>query len=258
MPLAGFGARKGKYATGVHDSIFVKAVALKVKSQLLVLVGTDLLIMPPNITDTLALLLEKDGIQRSQLFFSATHSHSSLGGWASGFVGDQFAGSENKNIQKWIVSQVRKAVNEAVADLSPAGIATGSFDAGMYTRNRVVGEAGTKNDDFTYIVIEQSKGKKAVIGSFSAHATTMGADNMEFSADYPGYWERKVENGHADIALFFAGSVGSQSPVGKGDGFERSRFIGESLADSLIKRMPQVKLNKHDNPVLGFFKSAVT
>ena len=244
VPLAGFGDRKGKYATGVHDSIFVKAVALKVKSQLLVLISTDLLIMPPNITDSLALLLSQDGIQRNQLFFSATHSHSSLGGWASGFIGDQFAGSENKNIQKWIIIQVRKAVNEAVADLSPASMATGSFNAGMYTRNRVNEETGTKNDDFTYLVIEQNKGKKAIIGSFSAHATTMGADNMEFSSDYPGYWERKVENGYADIALFFAGSVGSQSAVGKGDGFERSRFIGESMADSLITRLPNVKLNK--------------
>jgi neutral ceramidase len=244
VPLAGFGARKGKYATGVHDSIFVKAVALRVKSQMLVLISTDLLIMPPNITDTLALLLSRDGIKRSQLFFSATHSHSSLGGWASGFIGDQFAGNENKNIQKWIISQVRKAVNEAVADLSSASIAAGSFNAGMYTRNRVIGEAGTKNDDFTYIVIEQSKGKKAILGSFSAHATTMGADNMEFSADYPGYWERKMETKYADVALFFAGSVGSQSPVGKGEGFERSRFIGESLADSIINRLPQVKLNK--------------
>ena len=72
----------------------------------------------------------------------------------------------------------------------------------------------------------------------------MGADNMEFSADYPGYWERKIEKGYADFALFFAGSVGSQSAVGKGDGFERSRFIGESLADSLINRLPKVKLNK--------------
>ena len=30
MPLAGFGAREGKPATGVHDSVFVKAVALNV------------------------------------------------------------------------------------------------------------------------------------------------------------------------------------------------------------------------------------
>lgn len=242
VPLAGYGARKGKNATGIHDSIFIKAVALKLKSRLLVFISADLLIMPPNIIDSVSALLLADGIQRDQLFFSATHSHSSLGGWASGFVGEQFAGKDNKNIQKWITGQIRKAANRAVADLSPAGIGTGSFDAGSYTLNRVIGEAGTKNDEFTYIVIGQTSGKKAIIGSFSAHATTLGADNMEVSADYPGYWERKVEAGYADIALFCAGSVGSQSPVGKGDGFERSRFIGESLADSLLVRLPKVKL----------------
>jgi neutral ceramidase len=244
VPLAGFGSRKGKNASGIHDSIFIKAVALKVKSQLLVIVSADLLIMPPNIIDSVSVLLSEDGIRRDQLFFSATHSHSSLGGWGSGYVGEQFAGKENKNIQKWIISQIRKAVNIAVADLSSASIGTGSFDAGTYTRNRVIGEAGTKNDDFTYIVIEQSRGKKAIIGSFSAHATTMGDHNMEFSADYPGYWERRIEAKYADLALFFAGSVGSQSPVGKGDGFERSRFIGESLADSLMIRLPQTALYK--------------
>ena len=43
-PLAGFGARKGKSATGTHDSIFVKAAAIKVGKQLVVIVGADILI----------------------------------------------------------------------------------------------------------------------------------------------------------------------------------------------------------------------
>jgi neutral ceramidase len=244
VPLAGYGDRKGKGSTGIHDSIFVKAVAMEVKSQLLVLVSADLLIMPPNIIDSVTQLLSADGIKRCQLFFSATHSHSSLGGWGSGFIGEQFAGKENKNIQKWIINQIRKSVNEAIADLSPAGIGAGFFDAGIYTRNRVVGEAGTKNDEFTYLVIKQAKGKNAVIGSFSAHATTLGGDNMEFSSDYPGYWERRIEEKYSDLALFFSGSVGSQSPVGKGDGFERARYIGESLADSLLIRLPNIQFNE--------------
>ncbi len=216
VPLAGFGDRKGKYATGIHDSIFVKAVALKVRSQLIVIISTDLLIIPPNITDSVMVLLSKDGIRRDQLFFSATHSHSSLGGWGPGYFGQEFAGKENKNIQKWIVFQIRKAVNEAVADLSPASIGSGSFDAGSYTKNRVVGEAGTKNDEFSYIVLEKINGKKAVIGSFSGHATTLGGDNLEVSSDYPGYWVRKTEEEYADLAMFSAGSVGSQSVSGKG------------------------------------------
>jgi len=243
VPLAGYGARKGKSATGIHDSIFVKAVALKVNRQTLVFVSADLLIMPPNIIDSVTRLLSQKGIRREQLFFSATHSHSSLGGWASGYVGKEFAGNENKNLQRWLVLQISKAVHSAIDDLRPARIGSGWFNADSYTRNRVIGESGTKNDDFSFITIEQIGYKKAIIGSYSAHATTMGSDNLEISADYPGYWERKIEATSADLALFFAGSVGSQSPVGKGDGFEKPRFIGEALADSLNKHLPLVVLN---------------
>ena len=50
IPLAGFGSRKGSFAEGIHDSLFIKAVAVRVEEQLLVLIGSDMLIVPPNIT----------------------------------------------------------------------------------------------------------------------------------------------------------------------------------------------------------------
>lgn len=233
LPLSGFGARKGAPATGIHDSIFVKAAALKVGDKLAVFVGADLLIMPPNIIDSAMILLTKQGFLREQLFFSATHTHSSLGAWGVGWVGEQFAGKYNPGLVKWLAQQIANSVTTAVSDLKPATIGTGDFCAADYTRNRLIGEKGTKNDDFSFISLEQNEGKKAVIGSFSAHSTTMGDENMEISADYPGYWERKMESTSVDCALFFAGSVGSQTNRGEGDGFEKPRFIGESLADSL-------------------------
>ncbi|MDP4283827.1 MAG: neutral/alkaline non-lysosomal ceramidase N-terminal domain-containing protein [Bacteroidota bacterium] len=247
IPLAGFGERKGKPATGIHDSIFIKAVAMREKQQILIFIGADLLIMPPNITDSVSELLAKKGIHRDQLVFSATHSHSSLGAWGPGFVGEQFAGKENKNIEKWLVQQIVKVVTSAIADLRPAKIGTGCFNAGIYTHNRLVGKLGTKNDDFAFVEIEQIGFRKAIIGSFSAHATTMGAGNMEISADYPGYWERKMEASSFDLAVFFAGSVGSQSPAGEGKGFDKPKMIGEALADSLNLHLKKINLNEKVN-----------
>jgi hypothetical protein len=205
-----------------------------------VIVGADLLIMPPNIIDEVSQFLSLKGIQRSQVFYSATHSHSSLGGWGPGFIGEQFAGVENKNISKWLVQQISKAVTTAIEDLHPATIGSGCFNASTYTRNRLMGESGTKNDDFGYIFIQQIGGKKAIIGSFGAHSTTLGAGNMEVSADYPGYWERRMENTSADLAIFCGGSVGSQSPAVEGKGFDRPKLIGEALADSLNSKLNQV------------------
>jgi neutral ceramidase len=247
VPLAGYGDRKGKPSTGVHDSIFVKSVALKAGYRIIIFVSADLLIMPPNITDSVVALLGRSGIRRDQLFFSATHSHSSLGGWGSGYIGELFAGKENKNLENWLVIQIAKSVTRSISDLQPAMTGSGSFNAGIYTRNRLIGELGTKNDEFSFIFIEQVGKRKAVIGSFSAHATTLGDGNMEISADYPGYWERGIEEATGGLALFCAGSVGSQSPVGEGNGFDKSKSIGKALADSLIIQLKNVKMSNKIN-----------
>lgn len=243
LPLAGYGDRKGAPAKGIHDSIFVKAAALKVGTQTVILVGADLLIMPPGVIDSAAALLAKKGIRREQVFFSASHTHASLGGWGPGVIGEQFAGEENANLERWLTQQISEVVISAVADLKPAKISTGNFALPMYTKNRLIGETGNKNNDFSYIVLEQIGHKKAVIGSYSAHATTLGGENMEISAEYPGYWQRKMEKTF-DYAVFVAGSVGSQSPAGgEGEGFEKTRFIGEALADSLNAHLANLAMS---------------
>ncbi|HET9486303.1 MAG TPA: neutral/alkaline non-lysosomal ceramidase N-terminal domain-containing protein [Chryseosolibacter sp.] len=244
VPLAGFGGREGKPATGIHDSVFVKAVALKVGEQTIILVSADLLIMPPNIVDSVTVLLAKRGIQREQVFYSATHTHSSIGAWGAGYVGEMFAGKENPAVERWIVRQVSQVVISAIDDLLPARIGTGNFAVGDYTSNRLIGESGNKNNDFSFIAIEQIGRRKALIGSYSAHATTLGEDNWEISSDYPGYWARKMEDTTTDYALFFAGSVGSQRPDGEGTAFGKAKYIGEALADSLKAHLAHADLRE--------------
>ncbi len=242
MPLAGFFDRKGASATGIHDSIFVKAAAVQVNNQLIVFIGADLLIMPHNITDSVMAILSKKGLKRSQLFFSATHTHSSLGSWGMGFTGKKFTGKYNHNVLKWLTTKISDAVLLAIADLKPAEIASGNFNASQYTSNRLVGAFGSKNDDFSYIYLKQVKGENAVIGSFSAHPTCIGSENMEISGDYPGYWQRKMENSVTNYAIFIAGAVGSQASSGEGKGFDAAKAIGESLADSTIAHLQNIIL----------------
>jgi hypothetical protein len=78
----------------------------------------------------------------------------------------------------------------------------------------------------------QENGKKATIGVFSAHATVIGTDNEQYTGDYPGYFQRHLEENGVDLALFFAGTVGSHSNKGIGEKFEKAKYIGETLADS--------------------------
>jgi hypothetical protein len=251
VPMAGFGSRKGTYAEGIHDSIFVKAMALKVQNKLLVLVGSDMLIIPPVISEGVSEQLHKKiGLKRNQIFFSATHSHSSIGAWSEGYVGEEFAGLSNPEVVQWLVQQFSQAIEIAVSDLQPGKIGTGVFKADDLISNRLIGEKGEKDPEFVFMVVNQNTGKKAILGSFDAHATTLGGWNMQISADYPGYWQRKLESEGFDMAVYFAGSVGSHSPRSKGEKFEKPRYIGEALADSVIKYSKYLELS--DSTALSY------
>jgi hypothetical protein len=153
VPLSGYGGREGKPAKAIHDSIFVKAAAIKVGNKTAVFVGADLLIMPPNVIDSVTLILNAKGIRRDQVFYAASHTHSSLGGWAPGTIGAQFSGKENSHVEQWLTQQITSAVLSALADLKPAKISTGNYAIERFTRNRLIGKTGNKNNDFSFIVL---------------------------------------------------------------------------------------------------------
>src|SRR5438477_5226035 len=76
LPLAGYGSRHGRPAKGIHDDIYVKAIALRVADRLGVMIGADALIIPREVTDIAAQRLQQElNLQREQIYLSATHTH---------------------------------------------------------------------------------------------------------------------------------------------------------------------------------------
>ena len=243
VPLAGYGGRKGRPATGTHDDLYVKAVALRVGDRLGVMVGADALIIPREVTELAVRQLEPElRLRREQLYLSATHSHSSLGGWGEGLVAESFAGGFNPGTRAWFAGRIAAAVREAVADLKPAAFGHGSFNAPAFLRNRLVGRLGEIDPQFSFAVLKQDSGRLAVLGSFSAHATVLSSANMEFSGDYPGCWQRAVEQATGGLAVFLAGGVGSHSPVPGEGGFKGAERMGQALAQTLLERLPATPL----------------
>jgi hypothetical protein len=134
------------------------------------------------------------------------------------------------------------AVKDALADIKPAQFGHGHFAAPQFIRNRLVGGLGQVDPEFCYALVKQETGKAAVLGVFGAHATVLGDDNMEFSADYPGCWERAVEQTTGGMAVFLAGGVGSHSPVPGGSGMAGIEQMGQALAKLLVEHPPQTAL----------------
>ena len=229
IKMAGYGS--GKIATSVHDSIFAKAIAIEVDSETVVLINADLVAIPEDVVNKVTDNL-KGKISRKQLYFGATHTHSSIGNCMPGYVGKSFGGEYKPEVVEWLGLKFSALILQALADKQPAQFSSGYVKVPNLVRNRIIGESGRLNDKLDLLSFIQENGKKATIGAFSAHATVIGTDNEQYTGDYPGYFQRHLEENGVDLALFFAGTVGSHSNKGIGDKFEKAKYIGETLADS--------------------------
>lgn len=236
LPLAGYGNRAGRPATGVLDDLWVKAVAWEVGGRTGVVVSADALIIPREVAESVLQEVERTtGLSRERVYLGATHTHCGIGGWGEGMVAEAFAGGFVPGTRVWMAGQMVKSIVTALADLSPAAAGSGGFEAPEWTRNRLVGDQGRIDPRFSLLAVRQADGDRAVIGAYAAHSTVLSGRVMEFSGDYPGAWQRAVEQGTGGMAVFLSGAVGSHAPKPPEGGMPGVLAMGGSLAASTLK-----------------------
>jgi len=192
LPLAGYGARKGRLALGRRDDLDTKAIALTVGPRTAVLVGMDALIVPPVLAARVRDRLRKRrDLDPATVVFTATHTHAGFGGWGQGWLAEQFAGPPVEGVVDWWAGQVVRAVEQALDDRAPAAFAHTAFPAPDRVRNRLRGADGRVQGTFDLAVFRQQTGRTAVLGAFAAPPTLLSAECMDLSGGYPGPVRRR-------------------------------------------------------------------
>jgi neutral ceramidase len=235
-PLAGFGDRKGKPSTGVHDELFVKALAVSDGTDKAVIVGSDMLIVPENVAELVrSRVSEQTTLTANDILFNASHTHSGPGGFAPGLASRLFNGPYDPNIPGFLAKAFTEAIVDACRALEPAKLVHGGVNAPEYIRNRTR-ENGKVDSELSYMLIEQQDGDCCFLVSYSAHPTILGADNMQFSGEYPGFLMRRITSLTGAEAIYLGGAVGSMSsrPPWTEDAFDRCRAMGTALADKVL------------------------
>ena len=255
-PMAGFGARKGKPSTGVHDEIFVKALAVSDGTDAAVIVGADMLIIPENVAELVRARVSKQTpLSANEILFNASHNHSGPGGFAPGFASKAFNGPYDPNIPVFLAGAFTEAIVDAYRSLEPARVTHGGLQAPEYIRNRTRRD-GPVDGELSYMLVEQDDGDRCFVVSYSAHPTILGADNMQFSGEYPGFLVRRITDRTGAEAIYLGGAVGSMSPrPPEGDNpFERCRAMGEALADKVLEAVSDAEplKDKVDIASIGF------
>jgi len=234
-PLAGYGDRKGKPSTGVHDEIFVKALVVSDGTDTAVIVGADMLIIPENVAEQVrSRVLQQTPLTANAILFNASHNHSGPGAFGPGYVSNAFNGSYDPNIPELLTKAFTEAIVEAFELLEPAKMAHGGVDVPEYIRNRTRRDNPVESE-LSYMLIEQQDGDRCFVVSYSAHPTVLGAENMQFTGEYPGFLVRRIKEQTGAEAIYLGGSVGSMSPrpPQADDAFGRCRAMGEALADKV-------------------------
>lgn len=240
VPLAGYGDRRGKPSTGVHDRVYVKAIALSDGKDTAVLVGADILLVPDNVADAVrADVAKRTPLTADSLYFTASHTHSSVGAFGPGMVAKTASGTYDPDIPPFLTKAFADAIVEAYENLAPAKLGHGSVSAPEYIRNRT--REAPVDDELSYLVVEKDDGKRCFVASFSAHPTVLSGDNMQFTAEYPGYLQRFLA-ADGTFAMYLGGAVGSMGPrAPEGpDGFARAQAMGEALAKLIQADAPGV------------------
>lgn len=266
--IAGYGLRDNP-ASAVHDSIFVRSVVMDNGRQKVAMITMDLLIAPPLVVAQVIPALRKLGFGREQIYFSATHTHSSAGGWAGGPAGRAMAGPRNEQMIRTIASAIVRSVKKAEATAAACKIGFQKINAREYITNRLFGETALEDPWVRIMKIEKDNKESALILTYAAHPTDIPKDDNRISADYPGMLVGNLEkSGICNFAAFFAGAVGSMRPADNGaDAYEKAELIAANLANqiksgsnslktdttSLIRTVyfplalhePQLRLNKY-------------
>ena len=118
-PMGGYAARAGeKRSTGVRDPLFVKAIAFSDGKETVVVIGADMLMVPPNIAEAVrAAVTKKTGLPQDSIIFNTTHTHCGPGGLAPGAAMDYSAGPYDPAIPAFISEKMTAAAVGAVESL---------------------------------------------------------------------------------------------------------------------------------------------
>jgi neutral ceramidase len=241
-PTGGYGVRKGKHWTTVADSVWVRAVVMDNGNGPVAIVASDLLIVPPTVSEQLRQRLPEAGLSWESVYFGATHSHNSLGGWAPGVVGNLFSGPFDERVVAHITETILRAIRLAKADVQPVTLAYREVSAPEFVYNRL-DDSKPVDPFFRLVQLRRTDGQTATLATYPAHATLIDIFSHQYlSRDWPGRLVDGIECETGGFALFLAGAVGSMGPKGPPTG--KDLPLAQQYANEMLTRL---------KPTLGTF-----
>jgi hypothetical protein len=213
--LAGFG--HNRIATGVHDDLYVRCLALEIDRQKLVLCSVDLIGLFYD--DVLAIRRDfADSVPSpSFLIVAATHTHA--GPDTLGLYGPKALQSgTDLGYLAWVDHRITTTAVDAVRHLQPATLELARDDHPLLGLLQGEDRPPIVKDSFLFVmclVAPSTRKTIATVVNWSDHPEVLDRKNTEITSDYPHWVREYLDSRLGGATLFFSGSIGKVSPLGQ-------------------------------------------
>jgi len=243
IPLAGYGNRKGRGSTGIHDPLYTRALALSDKSQIVIILANDLLAITDDLYKAVYKKISREiPLEPDALMISASHTHSGPGALAKRFWEGFAAGPFEPEFFEETTERMARAAVAAYHHMRPARLGGGSIAVPEMIRNRMVTD-GPTDPALNFLVFKtQDRVMTVYLVNYSAHPTVLKDNNDHVSGDFPGALSRRLEEETGVIALYTAGAVADMTanPPPGGDDYEKAEKMGRILANKVLEASQSV------------------
>ena len=246
--MAGFD--NDRKATGVHDDLWARAVAVGDGRQKIAIVSVDLIgFFHADVLTARERLQQK--VPGAALIVASTHNHEgpdTMGLWGSGRF--------SSGVDREYLDRVRNAVVEAAADalsrLKPARLVLGK------TRTPGLIEDGRRPKviDDTLVAMQAIGEDGQTLGTvvnWGSHPEALGSENRLVTSDFPHFLRGRMEERLGGTCVFLVGSIGGlMTPLGlkltgadgkaiPPDSFALAQAVGERAADVALEALASGK-----------------
>lgn len=205
-PIIGY--YNARFVKGIHDDLFVRAIAFDDGVKKAVIIALDLCVLPQITYDKIKEAVSKDtGVDKDAIFINLSHTH------VGPLIGKDFATSTEgfPEYEEFMIASARDAAVYAFQDLKESSFSVAKTEAkgvSFVRRYRmkdgsVATNPGVKNPNIDHalatpdetvrvVKIERVGGEDIVMVNFGTHADSVGGEYI--SADYMGVVCKTLES----------------------------------------------------------------
>lgn len=270
----GYAARK-EPAKGVLDPLYARVLVLEAGEKKLGLVVLDLgrPFGPAQIDRLRATARQSSGI--SYLLVQATHTHSGP------VILDEYAANAVPAWETAALEKISKAIDDAAQHTVEAKLGTGDGvvyigynrirvnpdgTVTMFWRNPTRVPTAPVDPTVSVLRVDSADGKPlAILVNYSCHPVVFGADNLQYSADFPGVMTKTVEQamGGEPLCFFLQGAPGdinvydATTPVEQ-DAVKKRDLSGEHLGQEAARVAKNIHTEADAQPSIEFVEDMMT